>query len=298
MRARAVSDALRGGLRRRMAEFGFESNEDYEFPLRTLFDARIAHVRTLHVAGESGRRKTAFANALARALEYPHVLYHDFSVPEPPPAPIVITAEDQENPEPIEAPLTAFERIVTEACAFSEAERTVLILDQLQAADFRNQTALYHFAHTGEWNLPQLSVRANAKHLLLVLVTEEELYHSLAKISFRVWAGAASGRFEFRPADHGLDRAAEPLFAALATLFDQLGSMPTASEFERILDDLMRHVRADDQLRHSVFGWMERVDRDALYSTELAPAVRAVVDEANRFVGLEEIVLDVAPPRD
>src|SRR5688572_30451393 len=115
-RATAVSDALRGGLRRRMAEFGFESNEDYEFPLRTLFDARIPHLRTLHVAGETGRRKTAFANALARALDYPHVLYHDFSVPEPPPPPIVITAEDQENPEPFEAPLTAFERIVTEAC--------------------------------------------------------------------------------------------------------------------------------------------------------------------------------------
>ena len=79
------------------AEFGFESNEDYEFPLRTLFDARISHVRTLHVAGESGRRKTAFANALARALEYPHVLYHDFSVPEPPPTVLIGVAPDPDG---------------------------------------------------------------------------------------------------------------------------------------------------------------------------------------------------------
>lgn len=277
-------------LRRKMAEFGFESNEDYEFQLRALFEARVEHLRALHVAGERGRRKTAFANALARALDYPHVLYHDFSVPEPPPAPIVVAAGD-ENPEPVEAPLTAFERIVTEACAFSEAARVVLILDQLQAADFRDQTRLYHFVRGGAWDLPQAHVRANAKNLLLALISEDALYHSLAKVSYRVWTGGAGGRFELRPEDYGLGADARELFARLAALFEHLGSMPTPSELQRIVDDLMRHVRTEEQLRHTIFGWMERVDRDALDAAATSPALRAVVDAANAYHGLEEVVL-------
>ena len=78
-----------------MAEFGFESNEDYEFQLRALFAAPHGTCARLARGGESGRRKTAFANALARALEYPHILYHDFSAPEPPPAPIVAHAQTE-----------------------------------------------------------------------------------------------------------------------------------------------------------------------------------------------------------
>ena len=35
---------------------------------------------------------------------------------------------------PVEAPPRAFERMLVEACAYSEAARTVLVIDQLQAA--------------------------------------------------------------------------------------------------------------------------------------------------------------------
>ena len=278
-------------LRKRMAEFGFESNDDYEFQLRALFESRAANLRCLHVAGDSGRRKTAFAHALARALEYPHVVYHDFTVAEPPPAPIVLSEESKENPEPIEAPLTGFERAVTEACAFSEAARTVLIVDQLQAADFRDQTRLYHFVRTGEWDVAQVHVRANAKQMLVVLVSEAPLYHSLAKVSYRVWTDASGGRFEFRPEDFSLDQDARELFAALAALFEAVGSVPTPTEMQHILDDLLRFVRTDEQLRHTVFGWMERVDRAALASTAHAAVVRAAVDAVNAYVGLEEVEL-------
>ena len=76
------------GLRQDLARFGFESNDDYEFALRSLFEADLPHLRALHVDGHGGRRKTAFANALAHALDYPHILYHDFSREEPPPAPL------------------------------------------------------------------------------------------------------------------------------------------------------------------------------------------------------------------
>jgi hypothetical protein len=279
-------------LRRRMAEFGFESNEDYEFQVRALFAARLDHLRCLAVCGESGRRKTAFANALAQALEYPHVVYHDFSLPEAPaPQVIVVGAEEQENPQPTEAPLSRFERAVVEACAFSEAARTVLVLDQLQVADFREQMRLNGFVRTSEWSLNNAAVRANPRNLLLVLISEQLLYHSLARVSYRVWTDARGSPFTLRPQDVGLGTDASALFDALAALFDALGGAPTPSEFARILDDLMQQVRTEDQLRHTLFGWTEHVDRAALAAPAIAPLLRRVVDALGTYLGAEEVVV-------
>lgn len=277
-------------LRKRMAEFGFESNEDYEFQLRALFAARTSHLRALDVCGESGRRKTAFANALAHALEYPRILYLDFSAPEPPPPPVVVDPNAEPGAPP-EAPLRLFERTIVEACAYSEAARTVLILDQLQTAEFADQIRLYHFLQDGAWESAHGEVRANAKNLLVILVSEQPLYHSLAKVSYRVWTDARGGRFEAQPAEFGLGNDARELFAALAALFEQLGGAPTPSEFERILHDLLHQVRTDEQLRHTLFGWMEGIDRALLFSKSLAPAVGDVVSALNQYLGLEEVVL-------
>jgi hypothetical protein len=284
-------------LRRRMAEFGFESNEDYEFQVRALFAARIDHLRCLAVCGESGRRKTAFANALAQALEYPHVVYHDFSLPEAPgPQVIVVSAEEQENPQPADAPLSRFERAVVEACAFSEAARTVLVLDQLQAADFRDQMRLNGFVRTHEWAMSTAAVRANPRHLLLVLISEQPLYHSLARVSYRVWTDARGSPFTLRPQDVGLGTDASALFEALAALFDALGGAPTPSEFARILDDLLHQVRTEDQLRHSLFGWTEHIDRAALAAPAIAQLLRRVVDALSEWLGAEEVVVGGDPP--
>jgi hypothetical protein len=284
-------------LRRRMAEFGFESNEDYEFQIRAMFAARIDHLRCLAVCGESGRRKTAFANALAQALEYPHVVYHDFSLPEAPgPQVIVVSAEEQENPQPADAPLSRFERAVVEACAFSEAARTVLVLDQLQAADFRDQMRLNGFVRTHEWAMSTAAVRANPRHLLLVLISEQPLYHSLARVSYRVWTDARGSPFTLRPQDVGLGTDASALFEALAALFDALGGAPTPSEFARILDDLLHQVRTEDQLRHSLFGWTEHIDRAALAAPAIAPLLRRVVDALSEWLGAEEVVVGGDPP--
>jgi hypothetical protein len=283
-------------LRRRMAEFGFESNEDYEFQVRALFAARLEHLRCLAVCGESGRRKTAFANALAQALEYPHVVYHDFLQPEPPaPQVIVVSAEDQDNPQPADLPLSRFERAVVEACAFSEAARTVLVLDQLQAADFREQMRINAFVRTSEWQLGNAAVRANPKNLLLVLISEQPLYHSLARVSYRVWTDARGSPFTLRPQDVGLGTDATALFDALAALFDAIGGAPTPSEFARILDDLTQHVRTEDQLRHTLFGWTEHADRAALASPAVAPLLRRVVDALSEWLGAEEVVVGGEP---
>ena len=279
-------------LRNRMAEFGFESNEDYEFQLRCLFAAKGTQLRCLNVAGHEGRRKTAFADALAHALEYPRVVYYDFTAPEPPPPPIVVSSEpDAEHAEPTEEPLSAFERAIAEACAYSEAERTFLILDQLQAAEFRDQIRLYQFVNGGDWNVGSASVRANAKNLVVALISETPLYHSLARVSFRVWTDASGGRFAFRPEDFGLGLDARELFAALASLFDALGSVPTSTELSRMLALMLEQVRTPEQLRHVLYGCMEHLDYELLIAPANAAAIDAVVHALNAYIGLDEVEL-------
>src|SRR3569623_1315184 len=154
-------------LRKVLALHGRESNDVYDFPLRCLFNAPQEHLRCLNLTGAQGRRKTAFAYALGLALDYPHRLYHDFSAAEPPPPPIVLSGETTEATESREAPRSAFERAVTEACAYSEGARTILVLDQLQAADFREHIRPYHFVASREWSTGQGTVVAQAKTLLL-----------------------------------------------------------------------------------------------------------------------------------
>ncbi len=275
-------------LRKKLAEFGFESNDDYDYPLRCLFEAEQAHLRCLNIVGNSGRRKTALANALGHALDYPHLLYHDFSGTEPAPTAIVL-AEDGVNADALEAPLSAFERSMSEACAYSEGARTLLILDQLQAADFHDHIRLYHFAQTREWVSAQGTAVANPQHLLLVLISEEPLYHSLAKVSFRVYADASRAYLEYRPEDFGLDSSATEFMTALGTLFNAVGSSPTSSEYRHILADIHQRVRTDEQLRQSLFGWMENLDRAALNAAPLQPLVAAASQAINRYLGIEEI---------
>ena len=43
-------------LRRKLAEFGFESNDDYDHALRCLLETQQSHLRVLHVDGTAGPR--------------------------------------------------------------------------------------------------------------------------------------------------------------------------------------------------------------------------------------------------
>ena len=274
-------------LRHQLAAHGFESNDDYDFALRCLFESEHAAVRVLHVDGRAGRRKTAFANALAHALEYPHILYHDFLREEPAPPPPVLSPDDESGAP--ELPVPAFDRIVTEACAFSEGERTILVLDQLQAAPFSDQLRLYHFASTREWSGPTGTVSANPRHLLLVLLSEEPLYHSLAKASFRIWTDIGRAFLDYRPEDYGLARDALPLFHALAALFEALQASPTPSEYGRLLSDLLARVRSEDQLRQSIFGWTEGIDHERLFAADTIAPLRDVMRTLEAYLGVDHI---------
>ncbi|HJU40546.1 MAG TPA: hypothetical protein VJ724_13300, partial [Tahibacter sp.] len=96
---------------------------------------------------------------------------------------------------------------------------------------------------------------------------------------------------EFRPDDFGLDAGAAGFMAALGHLFAQIGASPTPGEYARILGDVAQRVRTEEQLRASLFGWMEQLDRAALYAAPAQPFVADAVHAINRYLGIEEIEL-------
>ena len=271
-----------------MAEHGFESNDNYEYHVRCLLNYPTHGLRCLNVEGQSTRRKTAYANALALALDYPHIIYYDFTQQHDPGSNLEIpNRQDEEGPS--EKPISAFDRAVSEACAYSEAEQTILIIDQLQAADFRDHIRLYNFIETNEWDYSLATLRANSRKFLLFLISEEPLYHSLQKASFRVWTDPGNTHLAYSPEEFGLEADAAPMMDQLATLFAELGVTPTKSEYERILHDIVRHVRTEDFLRHSIYGWTEGIDHAALFSAELDQQVRQAMTVIEQYIGFDEI---------
>lgn len=278
-------------LRDKMAQHGFESNDDYEFQVRCLLEGPARTLRTLNIEGDSERRKTAFATALARALEFPHVLFHDFTEAHPAP-PDVILPPSQDELGRSEPPIEPLDLKVSEACAQSEGEPTILILDQLQAADFREHIRIHRLINDCSWEVRGGRYYANPRHLLLFLISESPLYHSLQKESFRIWIGRVSEQqVEYRPEDFGLGPEARPLFTLLADLFRTLGNAPTRSEFTNILADLQLHVRTAEHLRLSLYGRAEGLTRAALADPGLTPRLDAVVAAAQALLIAEHIEL-------
>jgi len=278
-------------LREKMAEHGFESNIDYAYHLRCALSQPNRQIPTLNVEGDSGRRKTAFAMALAHALEYPQRIYHDFTeVNTPPPKVIPPPSKDEEGRE--EPPIPAFERAMIDACAHSEGDKTVLVLDQLQAADFREHLRLYRFIVDCEWEYREGVFTANPSNLVVLLISEEAIYHSLQKVSFSAWVPRASvGEADYRPEDFGLEPDAGPMMDALAALFRELGVQPTPSEFRKIIHDIEHHVRTADELTHSIYGWTEGVDRTLLVSDRIQGRIAEIMPLIEDYVGVEHVEL-------
>ncbi len=274
-----------------MARHGFESNDDYEYQIRCLLQNPVDKLRCLNVEGGSNRRKTAFAMALAEALAYPHTLYHDFTQQKPPLRESILPpSRDEHGLQP--TPIDPLDQILSEACAFSEAEGTLLVLDQLQAADFREHIRLYKFLQTARWVTPDHAYFANPDHLLVFLLSDQPLYHSLQKSSFRVWVNDVSNRrVDYQPQDFDLGDEARGLFEALAELFVLLGLSPTRTEYFKLLHDIHTLVRSREDLRNSIYGWTEGVDRQLLFSPRLLPQLDQVI--AALFVYLHVDVLEL-----
>lgn len=266
-------------LRKKLAEFGFESNDDYDFAVRCLMEIPSSGLRAGELVGTILRRKTAFAHALGAALEFPHRLYLDFSRPAPIETPIVMSEETSDTGDHRAAvALSPLERVVTEACAFSESQRTLLVLDQLHCADFAEQMRIFQFVQTALWQDRTGSTPAHRRNLVLLLISGENLYHSLQRRCFRIYTDAAPNQLDFRAQDFGLNASVEPLIARFVELFRVLGCEPTREEFERLLRDCDSLVRTVEQLRTCLFGRIENLERSKLYGPEQLPALQAVID--------------------
>jgi hypothetical protein len=276
-------------LREKMAVNGFESNDDYEFQVRCLLEGPARSVRALNIEGDSERRKTAFATALAHALDIPYVLYHDFTQTHPP-LPDVILPPSQDELGREEPPIEPLDQTASEACAQSEGERTVLIFDQLQVADFREHIRIHRLIADCCWQVRGATYFANPKHLLVFLISELPLYHALQRDSFRVWVGRVSERHpDYDPADFRLGPEARPLLQALGALFRALDAVPTRTELERILSDIQLQVRTLEHLRLSLYGRVEAVQRSALLDPGLSPYLAGVLDAAAQLLATEHI---------
>lgn len=279
-------------LQKKMADFGFESNDDYEYHLRCLMNSQFNGIKTINIEGHKGRRKTAFANALGRALEYPNLFYYDFTQKSEAEGKVIIPPSEDEHGISV-APVSDFDHIMSEASAFSEGEKTILILDQLQVADFKDHIRIYHFIKSGEWSYGDNTLKAGSKNLLLLLISDEPLYHSLQKCSFRIWVSAvSSAQKDYSPADFKLQDDVLPIMEALAKIFDKLEMAPTHSEYKNILNDIHLNIHTDQQLIHSLYGWMEGINRELLFSRQMQPLLSQVITQIQQYHGMDEVVIE------
>jgi hypothetical protein len=278
-------------LRESMAEHGFESNDDYDFQVRCLLKGAPDRIRTLSIQGDGERRKTAFATALAHALDTTHILYHDFSDERPPTPEVILPPGTDEYGRKASA-VDPLDDIVSHACALSEAESTVLILDQLQAADFREHIRVHRLIRDRRWLVRDAPYYANPRNLLLFLISEAPLYHSLQRESFRVWVGRVSERrVTLSPVELGLGVDTAPLLDALNDLFVAVDASPTRSEVARLLHDLGAHVQTEEHLIHALFGRCEAIDRERIRDPDLVPVLTRVIEQLRDYLGIEQIVV-------
>jgi len=275
-------------LKQRMEQYGFISHKDYEYALSCLNNPAIDHIKTLNIEGEAGRRKTAFANALAHALEYQHVLYFEFGLENK--APIVIQF-DEDSQSVDTDPMQEFEKTIIETCALSEAETTVLILDQLHLATFKDHMSLYSFITSKTWNSGDNKYIANTTNLIIMMISETDIYHALQQCSFKVWVdslhqpGKAPTTQELE-----LDHSAEEWILAVSEIFTHLNISPTLSAYQKISYDIEQHVRSADQLRISLYGWVEGISYPQLFTDEMDALFLAAQTAIENYIGIEDSI--------
>ena len=201
---------------------------------------------------------------------------------------IIRVQDGEELPE--EPPTLPFDRIMTEACALSEAEKTVLILDQLHLAAFQQHIRLYEFTKSKTWSYSDVSFFANPQNLLVFIISSEPLYHSLQQASFRIWISAQPDVTAEIPhySELGLDDSCQQWCECLNELLIELGLAPTLSEFKKLAYDVDRYVRTEEQLKTSLFGWIENVDRHRLNSRAVQPYLANVVQAIAENLGIHE----------
>jgi len=269
-----------------LAQHGFNSDESYDHAVRCFLNNPCDAIRSLNVDGNSGRRRTAFANALAHALGADQVMYYEFGREKPLPQ-IIRIQEGEEIVE--EPPVEAFDRVMTEACAQSEAEHTVLILDQLHKTQFLNHMRLYSFIKTGVWSYADVQYQANMHNLKLFLISDEKLYHSLQSVSFRARVNEYDAvSVKLMAADLGLDEDRCGWFHPLQNLLGALNLTPTPEEYRKVIYDIEQQVRNEHQLKVSLYGWLEKLEWDDLEAKKIKPYIEKTLDSIQQSLEIQE----------
>lgn len=273
-------------LKSSLSQHGFTSTESYDHAVRCFLSNPTSSIRCMNVDGDCGRRRTAFAHALASTLGAGQVLYYEFGKDKPVPQIIRIQEGEEVVEEP---PVEAFDRALTEACAQSEAEHTVLILDQLHKTQFLNHIRLYEFLQSGLWRYSDVQYQANLLNLHVFLISDEPLYHSLQSSAFRIWINESNhATLRVSAADLGLDEDSCNWLNALEKLLNKLRLSPTLEEYQRLAFDIEEQVRTEHQLKVSIFGWLENVDRQQLESEELLPYINDVLQAIQQGLDVHE----------
>lgn len=273
-------------LKQKLAEYGFEARENYDYAVQCFLNSPNQNIPCLNVEGSPGRRKTAFAYALGQVMDVNHLLYFEFGV-EQPVAQNIRIIDGEEIPE--EPPTRPFDRIMTEACTLSEAESTILILDHLHLADFKQHLRLYEFIKNRVWAYSDVSFQANQKNLKIFLISSELLYHSLQQVSFKLWISEEQGVDDcIQPFDLDLDESCREWLEPLNKLLTELGLTPTISEYKKLAHDIEQYVKTPNQLRISIFGWVEGVDRTRLFSKTLESYIFDVIKVIEANLSIQE----------
>jgi hypothetical protein len=134
-------------------------------------------------------------------------------------------------------------------------------------------------------------VIVHRRNLLVLLLSNDPLYHSLQKCCFRICTDASGGVFDFRPEDFALGANTQPLIDAFALLFDHIGCQPTRSEFQRVLRDCEARVRTPEHLKICLFGRIENIERRTLYDATTLPILREIVSALTELLGVEVVTL-------
>ncbi|VAW68622.1 hypothetical protein MNBD_GAMMA09-2044 [hydrothermal vent metagenome] len=263
-------------LKKRLLNHGFTSTENYDHGVRCFLSYPTEQVRSLHVDGDSGRRRSAFALALANVLGASQVLYYEFGKDKKTPQVIRVQEGEDIAEEP---PVGELDRILTEACAQSEAESTVLILDQLHKTRFLNHIRLHEFIQSGVWSYSDVQFQANYHNLKVFLISDEPLYHSLQNQSFRIWVSRTSQSVgEITAVELGLDEKSAGWLPEMQALFNKMQIWPTLEEYKRLAFDIDSHVLDRTQLKVSIYGWVESIDRSVLESEEIQSCLNDVLE--------------------
>ena len=97
---------------------------------------------------------------------------------------------------------------------------------------------------------------------------------------------------QYSPSDFSLHDDILPVMEALAEVFNKLEIAPTHSEYQKILHDINFHVHTEQQLIHSLYGWMEGINRELLHSKQMLPLLSQVMDKVQLYHGMDEVVIE------